>query len=265
MKFSFMTFSCPELSWDKVVAVAKRFGYDGVEPRAQADHAHGIETTASGKQRAAARRQAADAGVAISCLATSCRYTSADPGELEQMMADTRALIGLAHDIGAPCLRVFGGGIPEGMSREHATAQVADCLADVADDAQAAGVTLCVETHDSWCDANDLARVIQRVAHPSVQVNWDIMHPYRAGMTIDEAYAAIGPCVRHCHFHDGKTQDEGGGLCPIGEGYVDHRRALELLADAGFAGHLSGEWIGWEPWEAHLPRELATMKSYQAR
>ena len=83
-------------------------------------------------------------------------------------------------------------------------------------------------------------------------------------MSIDEAFAAIGPFARHCHFHDGKPKDEGGGLCPIGEGYVDHRRAVELLADSGFEGHLSGEWINWEPWEAHLPRELATMRGYEA-
>ena len=264
MKFSFMTFSCPELRWEAVLGVARRFGYDGVEPRAQAGHAHGIEVAATPEERAAIRRQAAAAGIAISCLATSCRYTAAERAELEKMMADTRAHIALAHDIGAPCMRVFGGGIPKGMSREVATAQVADSLAAVADEAEAAGVTLCVETHDSWCDANDLAAAIHRVDHPNVQANWDIMHPCRVGMTIDEAFAAIGPYVRHCHFHDGKPKEEGGGLCPIGEGFVDHRRAVELLKEAGFAGHMSGEWIDWEPWEIHLPRELATMKSYVA-
>ncbi len=264
MRYSFMTFSCPELDWGQVLATARRFGYDGVEPRAQANHAPGIETTASADGRAAIRQRAADAGIAISCLATSCRYAMADEAELEQMMEDSRALIDLARDIGAPCMRVFGGGIAEGMSREDAVTQVADCLAQLAPQAAEAGVTLCVETHDSWCDANDLARVIERVGHPSVQVNWDIMHPYRAGMAIDEAFAAIGPYVRHCHFHDGKPKDEGGGLCPIGEGFVDHRRAIELLTGIGFEGHLSGEWINWEAWETHLPRELAAMKGYES-
>jgi len=264
VKYSFMTFSCPELNWHQVLEVAKRFGYDGVEPRAQAKHTHGVETTATPEQRAAIRQEAADAGVEISCLATSCRYTSADRADLEQMMGDSRALLQLAHDIGAPCVRVFGGSIPEGMSREDATKRVADCLAALAGDAEAAGVTLCVETHDSWRNANDLARIIQRVNHPNVQVNWDIMHPLRVGMTIDEAFQAIGPHVRHCHFHDGKAAEEGGGLCPIGEGVVDHRRAVGLLKGIHFSGHMSGEWINWEdPWDVHLPRELATMKSYE--
>ena len=264
MKYSFMTFSCPELTWDEVFAAAKRIGYDGVEPRAQAQHKHGVEVAASAEERATIRRKAADAGIAISCLATSCSYTASDKAKFREMMADSRALIALAHDIGAPCMRVFGGQIPQGMSREAATKQVADCLAELGDPAREAGVTLCIETHDSWCDARHLARVIELASHPNVQVNWDIMHPVNAGMTMDEAFKAIGPFVRHCHFHDGQRTAKGTELCPIGQGIVDHRRAVELLRGTQFKGHMSGEWIAWEPWEAHLPRELAMMRSYGA-
>lgn len=266
MKFSFMTFSCPELGWGDVLRVARDFGYDGVEPRAQAKHAHGIEVGASAGQRAAIRRMAQDAGVAIACLATSCSYTAADPAALSRTMDDSRALIALAHDIGAPAMRVFGGTIPQGMSREHAARQLAECLAKLAPEAQDAGVTLCVETHDSWCNANDLARVIREVGHANVAANWDIMHPVNAaGMTVDEAFAALRPYVRHVHFHDGRRNAKGGlDLCPIGQGIVDHRRAVQLLRSIGYQGYLSGEWIAWEPWQAHLPRELATMRGYLA-
>jgi len=266
MRFSFMTFSCPELPWGEVLDVAARFGYDGVEPRAQAGHAHGVEPDASPARRAELRKMAEDAGIAVACLATSCSYTAADPAELARKMDDTRALIALARDIGAPAMRVFGGKIPDGTSRDHAEKQLADCLAALAPDAAAAGVTLCVETHDSWCDARILARVLHAVGHPSVQANWDIMHPVNvAGMTIDEAFAALGPHVRHVHFHDGRRDASGRlGLCPVGEGIIDHRRAIELLRGIGYGGFLSGEWINWEPWQTHLPRELATMRSYLA-
>jgi sugar phosphate isomerase/epimerase len=180
------------------------------------------------------------------------------------MMADSRSLIALAHDIGAPAMRVFGGQIPQGMSRDAAEKQVADCLAALADEARAAGVTLCVETHDSWCNAADLARVLDRVDHPNVRANWDIMHPVNAaGMTMDDAFTHLRPYVRHVHFHDGKRNAKGGlDLCPIGQGIVDHKRAIQLLKSIAFPGYLSGEWINWEPWQTHLPRELATMKSY---
>ena len=50
---------------------------------------------------------------------------------------------------------------------------------------------------------------------------------------------------------------------PIGTGIVDTRRAMQLLAGAGFDGYLSGEWINWEPPEVHLPREIQTMQGYE--
>ena len=43
MKFSFMTFSCPELTLDQVLSMAKEFGYDGIEPRISASHQQGVE------------------------------------------------------------------------------------------------------------------------------------------------------------------------------------------------------------------------------
>ncbi|HUT35683.1 MAG TPA: sugar phosphate isomerase/epimerase family protein [Planctomycetota bacterium] len=263
MKFSFMTFSCPDLTWAEVLDVARRLGYDGVEPRAQAKHLHGVEPSTTAGQRALLRRMAEDADVGIACLATSCSYTAPTPAELSRMMADSRALIALAHDLGAPTMRVFGGGIPQGMTRDTAATQLADSLAALAPEARAAGVTLCVETHDSWCNAHDLAAVIERVGHPNVRVNWDIMHPVNAaGMTMDEAFDVLRPDIRHVHFHDGTRGDKGTQLCPIGQGFIDHRRAVALLRSIGYDGYLSGEWINWEPWQTHLPRELATMKSY---
>ena len=63
--------------------------------------------------------------------------------------------------------------------------------------------------------------------------------------------------------HDGRTVDGKSELCPVGEGNIDHRRALELLMNDGWDGYMSGEWIGWEPRDVHLPRELEIMKGYE--
>jgi sugar phosphate isomerase/epimerase len=120
-----------------------------------------------------------------------------------------------------------------------------------------------VETHDHWCDPDDLAAVLRRVNHPAVAANWDIMHPVRAARkTIDQAFQTLQPWIRHLHVHDGGIP-EPCVLKPIGQGEIDHRRALELLLQSGYAGYISGEWIDWEPWATHLPRELVTLKRYE--
>ena len=270
MRFAFMTFSCSDLPLGEVLGIARRLGYDGVEPRLGADHAHGVEPETGADARREIRKTVEASGVALACLATSCRL--ADPEQRDQWMDYARRTIDLAGDLNVPAIRVFGGGkIGEEFSRERAVDLLADSLGRLAPEAAERGTALCVETHDAWSDPVDLAAALKRVYHPAAAANWDIMHPVRhASRTMDEAFEALRPWIRHVHLHDGilgKPAKGEGLLRPIGEGAIDHRRALELLAGADYAGYLSGEWIGgknWDPWEVHLPRELATLKGYLA-
>ena len=262
MKYAFMSFSCPELTLVQMLEAARRFGYDGIEPRAQSGHAHGIEFDASAEARADARAKAQKAGIALCCVATSCRY--AEPETTALHTEDTHTAIDLAADVGSPCVRVFGGPLPEGVSREKGVDLVVQALTSVADHAGERGVRVCMETHDDWCEPRHVAEVMDRVNHPAVAVNWDIMHPVRrGGATMEQAFESLEPWIRHVHFHDGLMEGEGGGLTPIGQGVIDHAAAVRLLQQGGYDGFLSGEWINWSSWEDHLPRELATMRSYE--
>ncbi len=44
---------------------------------------------------------------------------------------------------------------------------------------------------------------------------------------------------------------------------VEVPEAVQLLQAVPYTDYLSGEWINWEPWETHLPRELAVMEGYE--
>lgn len=263
MKYAFMTFSCPEASWDEVLAMANRYGYDAVEPRIGSNHAHGVEVAADGATRAARKQAAADAGVALAALACSARY--ADPATTEENVQLTLDTIDLAGDMGCPRIRVFGGKLGEGLGRDDAIKHVAAALGSVAARAKERGVYVCVETHDDWCDPNHVAAMLEAVGHEHIACNWDIMHPVRSGgATMDEAHAALKPWIRHCHIHDGVTDDEGKlTMVPIGEGMINHGRAIELLEADGYDGYMSGEWIRWSPAEEHLPREIDLMRKLE--
>ena len=262
MKYAFMSFSCPELTLDEMLALAKRLGYDGIEPRLVSNHGHGIEIDIDDSARREIRQKVADSGIALACLATSCVY--ADPQTVKENIDETRRSIDLAADIGATRLRVFGGTIPEEVSRDQAIDLLTGAMQTLKDQAEQRSVTLCMETHDHWTLPGHLAEVMRRVSSPAIAVNWDIMHPVRQSkVTMDQAYAALKPWIKHVHFHDGAQGVKGYSLVPIGEGDIDHRRAVELLKADSWDSYLSGEWIGWEPCEIHLPRELATMKKYE--
>ncbi len=78
-----------------------------------------------------------------------------------------------------------------------------------------------------------------------------------------DAYNILKPWIKHVHFHDGIRQGDKTTLTPIGQGQIDHKTAVELLQKDDYQGHLSGEWIKWESFDIHLPRELALIKAFE--
>ena len=260
MNYSFMTFSCPDLSLNQLLETARRYGYDGIEPRIFSRHKHGIEIDMPPGRRAEIKKQAAESGIVFSCIATSCVYANPETSVLN--VTGTLQCIDLAADVGAPAIRVFGGRLGKDLSRADAIKLVAESLHAIADHARERNVTVCMETHDDWCDPLHVAAVMQQINHPAIAVNWDIMHPVRMKLaTMEKAFEILKPWIRHLHVHDGLAN---GNLVPIGRGIIDHKLAIDLLLSINYSGFLSGEWIGWsDAYDVHLPRELDTMKRYE--
>ena len=262
MKYAFITFSTPDQTLVEVLETAKRFGYDGVEIRIDSGHKHGLELSSSAAERAAAKQQAAEKGVAICCIATGAKF--ADPAAAPQHVESACAAIDLAADVGAGVIRVFGGQLPSGVSREQAMDSVVASLKQISEKADARGVNVAIETHDDWCNPQHVAAVVQRVNHPRIGVNWDYQHTARvAKASADEAFDALKPFIKHVHFHDGTMSADKLEFLPVGQGAYDHKRVLQLLKSISYAGYLSGEWINWEPADVHLPREIAAMKTLE--
>jgi sugar phosphate isomerase/epimerase len=263
MKYAFTSFSCPELSLHELLGLARAVGYDGVELRVGLDHAHGVGLELGPAARAAVCATSAEHGVAICCLGTSCKYVP--PEQAAQEVENTLRYIDLAADLGVPLVRIFGGVIPPGLSREAAADSIVASLRAVADHAAARGVTVVQESHDDWSAPAVLADLMQRVGRPEVGLIWDIMHTARHGAaSMDAAYSALKPWIRHVHFHDSTMNREALEFLPLGEGALDNRRVVELLLRDGYSGYLSGEWLRWAiPYQIHLPRELATIKGYE--
>lgn len=262
MNYSFMSFSAPKLSFDELLDTAVKYGYDGIEPRIGSGHAHKIEPGVDEDFLADAKSKAAEKGIKLACIATSARYS--DPATTAENIALTRSAVDIAASLGVPVIRVFGGPIPEGLKREDSFKSIVGALKEVAPYAEKKGVILCVETHDDWCDPNDVKNIIETVDHPNVMVNWDIMHPcLREGFNIEDSFNILKPYIHHVHVHDGVREGNKSELRPIGEGAVDHKKAVELLKECGYKGFISGEWISWEPYDIHLPREIKTLRSYE--
>lgn len=263
MKLSFMTFATPDWDLSKILTAAIRYDYDGLEPRAEAGHKHGIELETTKKQRKEIKAMFADTGVAHLCLATSRTYSMPEADKRAESVELTKKYIDLAHDTGAPCIRVFGGGTPPDADFSEVKKYVAEALRECAEHAKGSGVYVCFETHDGYINANDAAEVVRLADSPQAAINWDFMHPCTAGMTIPEAFDVLKPYIRHCHLHDGVRKENGGwDLVLMGEGQIDHNEAIQLLKTINYEGALSGEWIAFKPAEELLPHEAQVLRGY---
>lgn len=237
MKISFMTFACPQLSLNEVIALAVRHDYQGIEFRCDAGHKHGVEPAATAEQRAAHRRKLADAGIEACCLATSLQFVN------KEAVDQTPALIDLAADMGCPALRVFCGPLPAGLDIENAVPLVAENLRRVVERALYTGVKLWLETHDSISKGVYTGRIVRLVDHPALAINWDNMHPYRNGEALADTWQAIAPYIQHTHFHDALADPGAPVITPFGQGQLPVQAMFNLLRQVGYQGYYSGEWF----------------------
>jgi len=248
MKLSFMTFACPTWSAREVVNAAIQHGYHGIEFRCDADHDHGVEINTSKSVRKSIVKTMHDNGIAACCLATSLQCIN------EKSVEEARARIDLAFDMHAPALRVFCGALPDGVHRADAVHRVANHLREIAHLAAPARVELWLETHDTFCKGVDAAAAVREANHPGIGVNYDNMHPFRKGETVEETFAVLNGLIRHTHFHDAMNSAEQVLIKPLGQGELPMDEMFEQLTKSGYTGYLSGEWFndmyGADPNEA---------------
>jgi len=263
MKLSFMTFVCPQWTLAQIIKGAKEHAYDGFEPRVQANHAHGIELSATAQERRRAGQIVLDSGLAISCLATSCRFATADAAQRRENVDSLRRHLELARDVGATRVRVFGGARPQGLELDRAIGIVAEDLRQGAGFAAECGVTICLETHDDFRRGSSVGRVLAQAAnHDYIRANWDVMHPYRAGEELAETLRALDGNVAHVHFHD--SADDGKALVP-GDGWLPIAEYVRVLTRLSYEGYVSAEiWpdAGVEA-ETILARYAEQMRRYE--
>jgi sugar phosphate isomerase/epimerase len=131
---------------------AATVGYDGLElaPFTFSDEPHLMIA----QERAAIRRAAADAGIAIAGLhwllltPKGLSITTPDDAVRGRTIDVMRRLIDLCAELGGKVL-VHGSpgqrAVPIGQTRETATARARDCFAQVAGHAREAGVVYCIE------------------------------------------------------------------------------------------------------------------------
>lgn len=268
MKLGFSSLAAIDRPLRDLAQMLGRLGYDGIELRGK-DRKH-VDPSMTVAERAEVRAILADAGLAPAAV-TSYTHLAQDSADLAAAGGVLRSYIDLAHDLVSPLVRVFGGQIPAGESREAVEHRMADLLMSVADHAQAAGVTLCLETHDSFTRGAEVARVLALANHPAVAALWDVHNQVRSGETARAALDALWPRIGYLHVKDSFLMPDGQHqLCFLGAGDVPVAAVLTDLKSRGFAGYVVVEWEkAWHPELADADvaavQHLLKLREYVAR
>ena len=236
---AFSTLGCPGWDLDRILSAAEEYGYDAVELRGYLESMDlPLAEPFTPERRAETRKRFEDAGIALCCVSSSGVVTK---GNLDHV----RSHVELAAALGCPIVRIFGGAMDKELSPEHAFARAVASLREFGDAAQAEGVRLVLETHDSFSTGKSVSGLIAAAAHPAVQSLWDLHHPFRQGEAIEATAAYLLPTLGHTHVKDSRPD---GAYCLLGEGDIPTFPMLDLILDAGYTGAISLEWEKrWHP------------------
>ncbi|TFG71960.1 MAG: sugar phosphate isomerase/epimerase [Anaerolineales bacterium] len=262
LKLSFTTLGCPDWTLQQIVENAARMGYDAVDFRGLQENLDISTTPAFTTGLNATRRMFADAGLAISGIATSARFAVIDAAELQANYDETRRNMDLAARLGAKFLRVYGGRVPEGHTVDSILPTLIDNLRHIGDEAAQYDVTLVLETHDDWTNSAVFGKLMREVDHPRVRVLWDLHHPFRTnGEPPQMTYANIGSYTASIHVKDSvPTADGGHRYVLLGEGDVPLQEMLDLLVSGGYDGYAILEWE--KRWILDLPAPEIAFPQY---
>ena len=100
--------------WDLPTILAKldKLEYEGVELRTT--HAHKVEVNLSKAQREEVRKRFDDSPVQLAGLGSAFEYHAADQAVVRKNIDGTKEYVRLAHDVGAPGVKVRPNGVPQG-------------------------------------------------------------------------------------------------------------------------------------------------------
>ncbi len=189
---------------DRILKSLEKLGYEGVELRTS--HAHKIEVNLNKAEREAVRKRFEDSPVEIAGLGSAFEYQSDDPSVVKKNIEGTKEYVRLAHDIGAPGVKVRPNGIPKGpgLIVEKTLEQIGKALHQVGEDAENFGVEIRLEVHGAvTAELPNIAKIIRYADHPNVYVCWN-SNPtdLQPDGTIQRNFALVANKIREVHLHD---------------------------------------------------------------
>ena len=212
-------------------------------------------------------RMLRDSGLSVVSLCRGGFFPAMSASDRQAAIDDNRRAIDEAATIGAPLIVLVCGAVP-GMPLAEARGQIADGIAAVLPEAEAAGVKLSIEPlHPMYADCRSAVNTVRQandmaasLASPWVGVTVDVYHLWW-DPDLEESIERAGESILSFHVCDWRTptRDLLNDRGLMGEGCIPIRDIREWVEAAGFDGFIEVEIFSDEYWAMEQSAFLAKM------
>lgn len=235
-----------EMTLEEFIDRCEEMGLDGVEltayyfPSTAKEYLHHL------------KRYCFSKGLHIAGTAVGSNFCQADEAARREQVQMTKEWIDHSVTLGAPCIRVFAGPVPEGHREEEAFQWAVACLGECAEYGASRGVVVALENHGGiTATADQVEKLVQAVNHEWFGVNLDFGN-YR---TPPAEYEQTAPHAVTCHA---KTHYRN----PAGQKKeVDYAQVVKIMRRVGYKGYLNIEYEEAEDPRLAVPRFAAQLKA----
>ncbi len=196
-------------------------------------------------------------GLDITGTAVGNRFTYPEPEKRAEAVEMVKKWVDISVILGAPCIRAFAGGIPEGSTFEESMKWTVECLEECLDYAKPKGVIIGLENHGGiTATADQVISILRAVKGNYLDERW-------LGTNLDlgnyrgDIYGNIEMAAPYAVTTHAKTD-------VYGEGNVrqdaDFEKITKILQKAGYKGCLSIEYEGKEEPMTAMPKFVKYIK-----
>jgi len=229
MKLGIVTYNIAK-DWDiaTIIKNCTEAKFQGVELRTS--HAHHVEVGLSKEQREEVKKRFQDSPVELMGLGSAFDYHTPDQTKLRADIASTKEYIILAHDVGAPGVKVRPNGLPSEVPKEKTLEQIGKSLREIAEFGAEHGIQIRLEVHgkDSSHVPN-IKTMLDIADHKNAGACWNCNQTDLEGEGFEHNFGLLKNKIFTVHMRDL---------------YLDEypfRKLLAGLNESGFSGYCLAE------------------------
>ena len=213
---------------DTIIKNCEAAAFQGVELRTS--HKHGVEVALSKEERERVKSAFNDSKVELMGLGSAFDYHTPDADKLKKDISATKEYIRLAHDVGAPGVKVRPNGFPKEVAKEKTLEQIGHSLRELGEFGDSYGIQIRLEVHGTGTSLlPNIKRIMDVADHKMVGVCWNSNQTDLDGAGFDANFNLVKDKIFTVHMRDLYLQE------------YPFRRLLNRLNETGFRGYCLAE------------------------